>query len=646
MAEEVRICTLKGLGGTIEMSAKQLTGTDSPGPRYSGPFAPMLNLFLGMMFGNDRLNYTTVLKTSMGNYNATSGYYDEDSCLYSMQTNQSDLGIASLRYPVEGKHLKSHPFYWSDTVKMISQYRVLSQTYDSDVMGVFAYAFTHGVWLTVGLSCLVFWFITKLHLHMRNKFKRSKITRDDSLYEILSHLFQVETIDYKATCMKLVSLFASVLSFVVIVHFTCSMKTDIVVVQEPDLINSYDDLITKPNIRLMFSGLSDTFSAFESADPQSKERRAFERSLKFVGGDRSQMIVNPAGMDILELMEQFRQFNFEKNRRSVACILDNHVRVGMNMACYLKVLLTRSADAAARKELNFYTWLSQDPDAKETILTLAYSASYNSPYLEKIHKRMKLTFAMGFEKIMGRFANILPVDDKMKDREEGDTFRNCLADDYHRNLPHVEFASFAPVQFKALSITCGVLLVLSVAAHVREKYNKKPKHLKFKHNKVAVAGQSGVTHGQSVQPGEKKTPSRHFELETEIEMIDQEEKQHTLNVQLRVEVAPSIELFYKRSNSHQECGVEWPLNNTGQSGIVHRSDQSVQSRWKNATWRQKKATAIEVFGQGIQDTSSGQARVELASSMNFSSRKSDFDAEMWRQIRSKDQKVKWKVTRV
>ena len=659
------------------MNEKQLTGTNSPGPRYSGPMAPALNSFLEIIFGNDRLNYTAVLKSSMGIFNSTTGYYDEESCLYSMQTNQSDIGFASLWYPVQGKNLKSHPFYRSDIVKMFSAYRVVDQTYDSDVMGVFADAFTPGVWLTVALSCFVFWLMIKTHVRMRNKMDTSQTTRDDSLYEVLTHLFQVETIDYKGACMKAVSLFASVLSFVVIGYFTCSMKTDIVVVQDPDLINSYDDLLTKPNIRMMFSGLSDTFSKFESADPQSKERRAYERSLKFVGGDRRKMIIHPAGMDILQVIDEFREIISEKNRRTVACLLKTHARGVRNLACYLKVLLSRTANVAGRKNMNFYAWMSQDPDVKENILTLAYSAFYKSPYLKKVQKRMKWFFAMGFENLLDRFANILPVDDKMKDREEGDTFRNCKADDYHHNLPHVECSPFAPVQFKSLTITCGVLLALSVVAVVREKYNKRPKHPKFGQNKVAVVGPSGVTdqEGQSDQSGRNDAPVAR--VLTAIEVVEREEAQDTLNLQSRAGMAASMD--FSRGRDGQK--VELSLHTTAGPSEIHRSDKSLQSSWKNATWQQKEPTEIEVFDQR-QETPIVQPRV-LAPSMKFSRRKgrqkvtceveiaprpssdrrgafgsrdrslrsngrkrSDLEAEMWNRIRSRDQPVKWKVTRV
>ena len=395
MAEEVRICLLKSLGGMSELKEKQLTGTNSPAPRYYGAFGPYINLYVDLIFGKDRLNYTTVLKTSMGIINETTGYFNEQSCLHSMQTNKSDLGLAWLWYPAERKNLNSHPFYRSESVKMVAPYKVFNQTYDSDAMGVVAYAYTPAVWFTVALSCVAFWFIIKMRVRMRNKFRPSKMIRDESLYQVLTHIFRVEKINYRGASMKVVSLFASVLSFVIIIHFICSMKTDIVVVQEPDMINNYNDLLTMPNIRLLFISVGDTLSKFELADPQSKERHAYERSLKTVGGDKSKLMLKSAGVDMLQLISSIRDAVFDNNLRPVACLLKNHVKVAMNLICYLRVMISRSSDASKEKSLNFYAWSSQDPDAKENFLTSAYSAFYKSLYLKKVQKRMKWFFCNG-----------------------------------------------------------------------------------------------------------------------------------------------------------------------------------------------------------------------------------------------------------
>ena len=336
--------------------------------------------------------------------------------------------------------------------------------------------------------------------------------------------------------------------------------------------------------------LGDVLSRFEFADPGRKERRAYTRSLKFLGGDRSKMLLHPAGMDMIQVIDFMRDVAYEKNRRTVGILLDAYATAGKNFACYLKILLTRARDVAGQQSTNFYVWTSQDADAKENILTFAYPAFYKSSYLKKVHKRMLWILAMGLENMWRRFINVFPVDEKMTSRE-GDLFRSCRADNYRENMPHVDCAPFGPVQFKALAITCGVLLALSVLAIVREMCKRKPKHPKLRHNKVAATQSSRVAdrEDQSEQSARDDTPSGR--VITAIEVIQQEEVKNAFNANSRAEVAPSMELFNKRANLQ----VELPLNTTA----VRQQVQSVRSRWNIASLRQKEAGAIEVVGDNL-----------------------------------------------
>ena len=204
---------------------------------------------------------------------------------------------------------------------------------------------------------------------------------------------------------------------------------------------------------------------------------------------------------------------------------------------------------------------------------------------------MSLGFEMGFENMLDRSADISP--EKMGNQQEGDIYRSCLADDYRQNMPQVECAQFAPVQFKALTITCGVLLVLSVAVFARELYKKRPG---LRANKVAVAGPGKVAEqqGQSEQSSRGAAPSG--TVITPIEVVDKREG-HTPNVQSKVDVATPMKLFNKRNDQKLERKIELPLNTiAGPSGIILRPDQSTQSRCNN-TGPYEKAFEIGFFHQ-------------------------------------------------
>ena len=47
---------------------------------------------------------------------------------------------------------------------------------------------------------------------------------------------------------------------------------------------------------------------------------------------------------------------------------------------------------------------------------------------------------------------------RIENAREGDTYRDCLAENYRDNLPHVSYDAFKPVQFKTLVYICATLI--------------------------------------------------------------------------------------------------------------------------------------------------------------------------------------------
>ena len=45
-------------------------------------------------------NYTFVVKKSFGQFNESSGWYDKESCLYSIQIIETDAALVYVRIPV------------------------------------------------------------------------------------------------------------------------------------------------------------------------------------------------------------------------------------------------------------------------------------------------------------------------------------------------------------------------------------------------------------------------------------------------------------------------------------------------------------------------------------------------------------------
>ena len=135
---------------------------------------------------------------------------------------------------------------------------------------------------------------------------------------------------------------------------------------------------------------------------------------------------------------------------------------------------------------------------------------------------------------------------------------------------------------------------------------------------MAIAGANGVDVREGQSEHSRRNDVPFGRVVTAIEVFD-EEGQNTLNANSRVEVAPSMELFNRRTNHKLEYRAELPLN-TIASMTVHQPDQSARTRWKNTARQHKEIAEIEFFDQeGRQDTLNVQSRVRPPS-MKFSPR--------------------------
>lgn len=465
----LRLCLFHGVTGSMEIADDQLAGTLSNGPRYQGPLSEPINMFIKMLFGPNHLNYTSVLRDDSASFNTTTGYWHESTCYYSMQMNESDYGIGWTPHPLVGRNLEPLPVYMEDNIYIVSRYIVSNATTNADFVESLFDIFYWQVWLCVLVFCFIFWTLMKLNL----KFVDGRNRRDDSLYELLTHLFQVESIDYTGPGIQIVSFCVTFLSFFFFAYFTNLMRTNIILVKEPDIIRTYDDLLNVPHARILFPKLAGPQSQFEFADPEAKERKLWDKAMAEAGGDKSKLFIQMGGSDSLKMVQNIGEFGLLGNITGVMLINQVYQRMLRETLCRAKVWMMKlRTEVVVRHESisymdtlsKFYCWSVKDPDAREYILTWARSSSYKGGLKDEIDKRITWAVDMGlnsaYQRQMARPAMKM---DTINNHDEGDFYRSCLADDYRDNLPFVPFAAFSLKQYNALlKFYAWMLLVLPI----------------------------------------------------------------------------------------------------------------------------------------------------------------------------------------
>ena len=248
------------------------------------------------------------------------------------------------------------------------------------------------------------------------------------------------------------------------------MKTDIVVVEEPKIIQSYNDLLGH-RVKLLFPNVVSISDRFEFAEPNSKERILWQESLEEFEGNRSAMVslINLNFNSMFRIMEQLA-FSKVQTVLMIPEYFVKFLRVGV---CHFKILAMHQSTYQRHEEIkNIFTWISSDLHSKENMMSLVHSAHYKSPYLKMVYQRTSWAMAMGFPKmtflLLGKPLNMI----KIYTQKELNALSHCLADNYRDNLPPSSHSAFSLIQFRSLLICCAVLICFAFVCLFQEFHKK------------------------------------------------------------------------------------------------------------------------------------------------------------------------------
>lgn len=517
---DLRLCLFDYQTEAIKLLKKTVNGILGTGPKYKGIMGEVINWSLNTAFGRELLNYTSVIKQTYGRLNTTSGLYEEDSCLYSMQTNESDAAIIYVQSPVVAKGLRQHSPYFEDYVEILSKWNNTDNAEIRDILHSFREAFDTNIWIVLFVFTFIFIILLKVEIAVANKgikwarmqraqrmfssnFPKatskktptSALTRgaqklsrvknrsavnlvtnyidlnrlyplkDSAIYDVLTHLFQVESIDYEVVSMRLASLFMTILSFYILTYFSNLMSTEMVVVEQPALIRSYKDLLARNKVHMMFLDFQDDYMDFEFAPEGSVRRRLWLKSLRTVQNRRESMFVKMDSSQFLRVASRVRKIATEGNEvvAMFSKIVSPAARATM---CLLKTAIAfrnRNDDVNFKTLASVFIKTSKDPNVRISLASGVFRKEFDCALAKRIDRRFTQSFDMGipvfiFEKLLTK-----PAFEQMAitTPREGDEFRKCMTDNVQENLKKIQLTALKPVQFFHLFI---VLFCIPVVA--------------------------------------------------------------------------------------------------------------------------------------------------------------------------------------
>lgn len=194
-----------------------------------------------------------------------------EKCVARVDQNLSDTLFMPHSYPDDYENIVQGYMISEQNVNLLSVYYNNMKTKERPLLMMFD-SFPPGLWLLVIFTFIIFTLMLYLHVKVRpfrrRIYKKSTLELIESVFfELLFHFLKMQKMDSKSK--KIMSITVSLASFFIIFFLTSMVKTDLVVIEEPPIINSYQDMV-KYNSSPLFNGLSYLHRLFINPNQEDK----------------------------------------------------------------------------------------------------------------------------------------------------------------------------------------------------------------------------------------------------------------------------------------------------------------------------------------------------------------------------------------
>ena len=256
-------------------------------PYFEGAQSSVVNVAVNP-FWHRSINYTISIASSFG----------ADGCQGMIARNQSDASIAVVDFPTNEDYEKVNPVVTliEEPLAILQAYNRTHQKKLADIVGQSLQSFSMSLWISI----VCFILFMAIFLRIRHSVLHDPGEEEDTSYpffESFSCFIQHDSNDFSDATRRIVTLIISVSSFIIITGYFCNvMATDMVVVDKPDVMNTYDDILDRPEVTRVFCKPLSDYEHFRDADKDSKEYKLW----KVMTTERStedDILIDPQGTE-------------------------------------------------------------------------------------------------------------------------------------------------------------------------------------------------------------------------------------------------------------------------------------------------------------------------------------------------------------
>lgn len=457
---------------------------------FGGVFGPLINSVISPFLR--KFNLTGVVHSGYGLGEPTDDHGSYSGCLGRLQRNESDLLLRLADYPSTGVNISQGEIFL-DTKLVLSQtylqkgadtkFQILSTIRSLDAVAPYILLFFIAVLIILRSAGALH---KRPRVYTFRPFVPFVYINNCNALNTFAHAFRFGSLRVNQLHSRLIFLSLSVFSLIVIHIFYSSIKTDLVVVTEPDHWDSYDDIM-RDNIRPVFIEEMDTIQYFKLARAGSVEHKLWRYTEKMFGEKKVLIRAN---------IQSFFQTGMEMQQRSSLVILDHLMAIvvrnavcGLNRYDYAGLAKSASPTPFDWHKTILYH-LTSDPLAGTIQKGVVFNGHWESKAAEKTKRFIKRTHENGIVQAIVNYvttANMMEsfVSDLPRSANDASTVTECKSDTILKSKGKrdklVTFGNTVSLRICYLILNGIAMLVLLTERILPKKRRKRRKYRRWVH---------------------------------------------------------------------------------------------------------------------------------------------------------------------
>ena len=307
-------------------------------------------------------------------------------CYRSIRDNESDISLVVHDFPtVDDGKVDPYQVLAELSLKIVSGYHSETKAKISfnDFILTSMKSFDRGTWFAVLAMVSAFFglWMTKRVLFPDNNHVSLRRRIAEALWDTLLLFISQESTDYYKFMDRLLSVLMTLSFFFLTTIYFGLMSTDLVSVAKPAVINSYQDIMNRPNVTPVFAAMLTDTQEFEDAyfDDDGSIQAKFWTKYK----DKVEMAdPNSHPAKLMNLAQE----TLDMNRALI--MIEIGAEVFRRVLCRFKI--------GNQVFPNIYTWISRDPNRKlQKKGLIMRSGMKQTPQLKAIRRKIRILFETG-----------------------------------------------------------------------------------------------------------------------------------------------------------------------------------------------------------------------------------------------------------